>query len=281
MGKFSIFNYCRYPSANRLLFIVALLFTSVSIFAQEKPFVLGITEQLPSKELSETRTLNIYLPDGYDKDKTTKYPVIYLLDGSADEDFVHIVGVVQFLTMIESMPKSIIVGIANVDRRRDFTFPTSIDSDRKAYPTTGSSAKFISFLGNELQPYIERKYRTGAKTIIGQSLGGLVATEILIERPELFDNYMIVSPSLWWDAESLLGKAQKKLKPAANRMANIYLSVGTEGKQMEEDVKKFKALVEQFPDGFKMFYAPMPEEDHLTILHNSIYKGLIMLNARH
>ena len=281
MGKFSIFNYCRYPSANRLLFIVALLFTSVSIFAQEKPFVLGITEQLPSKELSETRTLNIYLPDGYDKDKTTKYPVIYLLDGSADEDFVHIVGVVQFLTMIESMPKSIIVGIANVDRRRDFTFPTSIDSDRKAYPTTGSSAKFISFLGNELQPYIERKYRTGAKTIIGQSLGGLVATEILIERPELFDNYMIVSPSLWWDAESLLGKAQKKLKPAANRMANIYLSVGTEGKQMEEDVKKFKALVEQFPDGFKMFYAPMPEEDHLTILHYSIYKRLIMLNARH
>ncbi len=179
------------------------------------------------------------------------------------------------------MPKSIIVGIANVDRRRDFTFPTSIDSDKKAYPTTGSSAKFISFLGNELQPYIERKYRTGAKTIIGQSLGGLVATEILIERPELFDNYMIVSPSLWWDAESLLGKAQKKLKPAANRMANIYLSVGTEGKQMEEDVKKLKALVEQFPDGFKMFYAPMPEEDHLTILHNSIYKGLIMLNARH
>ena len=53
-------------------------------------------------------------------------------------------------------------------------------------------------------PYIESHYSTDTvKTIVGQSLGGLFATEILFEKPEMFTNYLIVSPSLWWDNESL------------------------------------------------------------------------------
>src|SRR4051812_26290183 len=84
-----------------------------------KPFVLGTVDEIRSKQLSETRTLNIYLPEKYKQADTTHYPVIYLLDGSANEDFIHIVGIVQFLTMIEAMPNTIVAGIANVDRRRD------------------------------------------------------------------------------------------------------------------------------------------------------------------
>ena len=97
--------------------------------ADPSPFILGRIDKIPSVVLGETRTLNIYLPEGYSQDSSTVYPVIYLLDGSANEDFIHIVGVVQFLIMIERMPKSIVVGIANVDRRRDFTMPTSVDQD--------------------------------------------------------------------------------------------------------------------------------------------------------
>ena len=79
------------------------------------------------------------------------------------------------------MKKSIVVGIANVDRRRDFTFPTTIEADKKSYPTTGHSDKFIAFIKYELQPNIEKKYKVNTdKTIIGQSLGGLLATEILL-----------------------------------------------------------------------------------------------------
>ena len=98
-----------------------------------KPFVLGVIDELPSTILAEKRTLNIYLPEGYKNDDTTKYPVIYLLDGSADEDFIHIVGLVQFNSFewINGVPKSIVVGIATVDRKRDFTFPTNIESDKK------------------------------------------------------------------------------------------------------------------------------------------------------
>ena len=66
--------------------------------ASAAPFVLGEILQLQSAVLNETRTLNVYLPAGYSPDSTKKYPVIYLLDGSADEDFIHIVGLVQFGT---------------------------------------------------------------------------------------------------------------------------------------------------------------------------------------
>src|SRR6478752_6770666 len=148
-----------------------------------KPFVLGVIEELESKELGEKRILNIYLPEGYNQNDTTHYPVIYLLDGSADEDFIHVVGLYQFnnFSWINRVPKSIIVGIANVDRKRDFTFPTSMSSQKKMLPSSGKSAKFISFLENELQTFIEKNYRcSGFKSLIGQSLAGLFATEVLL-----------------------------------------------------------------------------------------------------
>ena len=121
-----------------------------------KPFVLGAIEEIQSAQLGETRILNIYLPGGYNQADTTRYPVIYLLDGSADEDFIHIVGLVQFnnFPWINRIPGSIVVGIATVDRKRDFTFPTTIEADRKSYPTTGHSDKFIAFIEKELQPLI-------------------------------------------------------------------------------------------------------------------------------
>ncbi|PWS30822.1 alpha/beta hydrolase [Pedobacter paludis] len=255
---------------------LCFLIISFNLFAQE-PFTLGKIEKIQSSVLKESRTLNIYLPEGYAVDSAKTYPVIYLLDGSANEDFIHIVGLVQFLTMIETMPKSIVVGIANVDRKRDFTFPTTIKEDLKDYPTTGKSEKFISFIEKELQPFIQNNYKTNeSKTIIGQSLGGLLATEILLKKPQLFDNYMIISPSLWWNNESLLGEAPKYLEQQTKTNLRVYLSVGTEGKVMEGDTRKLAEILKQRTN-LKLDFLPLPDESHLTILHNSIYKGFGIL----
>src|SRR6188768_3143904 len=68
----------------------------VSEAGNSKPFVLGVIDEIQSSELGEKRVLNIYLPEGYDRNDTTRYPVTYLLDGSADEDFIHVVGLYQF-----------------------------------------------------------------------------------------------------------------------------------------------------------------------------------------
>ena len=262
--------------------LIAVTFLCNHSFAQKPllktngktPFVLGVVETISSVELGEKRTLNIYLPDGYSADSTATYSAIYLLDGSAKEDFVHITGIVQFLTMIGAMPPSIVVGIANVDRRRDFTFATTIEKDKKDFPTTGHSATFIAFIEKELQPFINTHYKVNsAKTLIGQSLGGLLATEILLKKPSLFTHYMIVSPSLWWDGESLLTAAPALMKNYPAGSATIYISIGSEGKQMDEDAKKLTSLLQTKYKKEAVTLLPLPDENHLTILHNSIYKG--------
>lgn len=266
-----------------------LLFWSLALlapaFGQQKipvrstsPFILGVTDTLHSAVLGETRTLNIYLPDNYSPDSAATYPVIYLLDGSAHEDFVHITGIVQFLTMIGTMPPTIVVGIANVDRRRDFTFPTTIAQDKKDYPTTGGSAQFIMFLEKELEPFIQRNYKTNHyRTIIGQSLGGLLATEILLEKPGLFNQYIIVSPSLWWDNESLLARAPELLSRTADPKIKIYLSIGNEGQMEENDAKNLLKVLHDARKNWETYFMPLPEETHLTILHNSVYKAFQIL----
>lgn len=266
-----------------VLLFVLFLFSCAAIAQQaDKPFVLGVVDHVVSKELGENRILNIYLPDSYNKEPKKSYPVIYLLDGSADEDFIHMVGVVQFLTMIQEMPETIIIGIANVDRRRDFTFPTTIDSDKKAYPTTGSSEKFIRFLEKELQPYVEHKYRTtSSKTLIGESLGGLVGTEILLKKPQLFTTYILVSPSLWWDHESLLTKSAGLLKGQPDNDRKVYIAVGTEGDVMENDAKNLASVLKmQQRKNLSVYFVSMPDENHLTILHNCVYKALETLNGK-
>lgn len=104
--------------------------------------------------LSEIRTLNTCLPLGYQPGDTARNPVIYLLDGSAVKDFIHIVGLVQFKTFpwINRVPKSIVVGIDTVNRMRDFTCPKCSEADQKKCRAAGRPEQFMAFLEHELQP---------------------------------------------------------------------------------------------------------------------------------
>ncbi len=262
------------------IFIVyTALLLSIDVAAQQtKTIDVGQVHTLQSSTLHEDRIVNVYLPDAYKSD-TGKYPVIYLLDGSINEDFIHIVGLVQFLTMIEAMPPTVVVGIANVDRKRDFTFPTTVTKDKQDFPTTGQSAAFIQFLQSELVPYINSQYRTnGTTTLIGQSLGGLLATEILLKNEELFSNYIIVSPSLWWNKQSLLKMAKQHTMQYQHK---VYIAVGgKEHKVMRKDAKKLKAILEQkMNKRSALKFEKMAKESHLTILHNAAYNALVWLNT--
>jgi predicted alpha/beta superfamily hydrolase len=264
---------------HKILSIVLLLIAELA-FGQKLPekisesdFTIGKTVEIKSKILSETRQLNIYLPSSYSADSLKAYPVIYLLDGSRDEDFIHISGIVQFgsFTWINMIPESIVVGIGNVDRKRDFTYPSENKLDQKEFPTSGQSENFINFLEKELQLFIDSTYRTTpGKTIIGQSLGGLLATEILLKEPELFDNYIIVSPSLWWDDEKLL---EIQPKPYESNKS-IYIAGGKEGEVMERTAKElFDKLVENKNQHTQLFYDFLEDKTHGDALHLAVYQA--------
>ena len=262
--------------AHIFLVLAICIGTSQLVFSQsfevsKKPFSIGESLTFQSKVLNEERILNIYLPQNFSEEK--EYPVIYLLDGSADEDFIHIAGLVQFgsFSWINMVPETIVVGVANVSRNRDFTYPSTDKEYVEKYPETGHSEKFIEFIENELQPLIEKQYPvTSEKTLIGQSLGGLLATEILFKKPDLFKNYIIVSPSLWYDFESLLKKEPK----AYTSQKSIYVAVGEEGDVMKRVAKElYKKLEKNKKSNTQVYFHFLKEQDHGDALHLAVYNA--------
>lgn len=264
----------------RIFFLLALFLSVQNVYAQDyrikvqhrAPLVLGETVQVYSQALGEARKLNVYLPSGYEMDSLKNLPIIYLLDGSKDEDFIHIAGLLQFANYpwVNDAPRAILVGIENVDRKRDFTFPTKNEEDKKDFPTTGGSEAFIKFIEQELKPFVREQYSKNDTTvIIGQSLGGLLATEVLFKKPHLFSHYMIISPSLWWNDESLLSYPTPKFKTKKH----VYIAVGEEGDVM---IRTAKTLAEQLGNSqetTEVYYDFIAGHDHANILHLAVYKG--------
>ena len=248
------------------------------------PLNIGITNKLPSNILGETRTINIYLPEDYDAKDTMTYPVIYIPDGGMEEDFFHIAGIVRYNTQpwVARFPKSIVVGIENTNRKRDFTFPVNnLDfMDKLGYknlnmPSYGGSANYIAFLEKELQPFIQNKYKTnGQGTIIGESLAGLLATEILLKHPGLFDTYIIISPSLWWGDESLLKEAESLLKENARQPIRVVVAAPDK----QEDVRMYNEAEKLFKilkanNHVTAFFDYLPDELHSTVIHQAVYNA--------
>ncbi len=281
----------------RTILLVTILFLTELVYAQQnipnktqtaKPFILGVIDEITSVQLNEKRIINIYLPEGYNPKDTMHYPVIYLLDGSADEDFIHIAGLVQFnnFSWINRVPKSIVVGIANTDRKRDFSFPSTVASDKSRMPTSGKSANFIAFIEKELQPYIEGNYKTNSdKMLIGQSLGGLLATEILMKNPTLFNKYIIISPSLWWDNGSLLKMESNVLQENFTTATDVYIGVGKEGlspgdnpRVMEVDANLLaEKLKSSKSKNLKLYFDYLPQENHATVTHQAVFNAFRLL----
>lgn len=277
------------------ILIIMLVLTCAASYARQAkkqagdsptPIVLGNAYGLWSKELGENRTLNIYLPPGYNDHDTTRYPVIYLLDGGTDEDFIHVVGLVQFNSFewIGRVPNSIVVGIVNVDRRRDYTYPTTVKADKEKWPTTGGSARFMSFVEKEVKPYVNTHFKTnGSSTLIGESLGGLFAAEVLLTKPALFDKYVIISPSLWWDNGSLLKK-----KADVQGRKTVYIGVGKEGlglseepHVMEVDANVLKDNLEKMNNkNMEIFFDYLPNENHATVAHQALMDAFLCIYKR-
>lgn len=244
--------------------------------APRAPFILGEVETIHSVVLGEDRVLNIALPQGYHPDSAARYPVIVVLDGGADEDFIHVTGAVQFASFpwVGWVKPSIVVGIVNVDRKRDLTCPTTVAKDKADFPTTGGSAAFMRFIAKEVLPFVDANYRTTReRTLIGQSLGGLFATEMLLRMPSLFQHYIIVSPSLWWDEGSALDIPEDALSAPDIGVASVHISVGKEGKAMVGPARKLAALVRKAHVPRVAFHR-ITDLDHANILHEAVLDGL-------
>ena len=195
------------PAFLSVLFLSCLIiFAPQESLAQDaEPFLsLGETRALHSNVLGEQREIIVGVPAGYEGGDET-YPVVYLLDGPSH--FHHTTGTARFLARNGRMPDVIVVAIPNTDRTRDLSPPVYSDAG-PARSSSGGADNFLEFISAELKPFIDENYRTRPYAIlIGHSLGGLFANHALVHRPDAFNAYISISPSLWWDEQRLVAQA--------------------------------------------------------------------------
>lgn len=191
----------------KLIFILILAFFQLFVFAQSNDIILGKIDTIDSKILQEQRKLWIYIPQGSDE----TYPVVYLLDG--DAHFFSTAGMIHQLSTVNGntiSPKMIVVGIPNTNRTRDLTPSKPSPGDEPMMPpamltNAGGGENFISFIESELIPYIDSKYPTEPyKTFVGHSLGGLMVMHTFLNKPDLFNAFVAIDPSMSWHKQKLL-----------------------------------------------------------------------------
>ena len=210
-----------------------------------------------------------------------RYPVLYLLDGGITEDFLHIAGIASLAADFRGIREFILVGIEGIDRYRDLTYPTTVESDQQRLPTNGGSAWFRAFLGSELKPFVERRFRvTDEAVLMGESAAGLFVTETLLHQPDLFRGYVSVSPMLWWDGQSLARQADSLLRKPFPPRRRLYLTIADEGGAMRAGVDRLvEALKVHAPKDLDWTFIPMEGETHGTTFHPAALNAVRRLFA--
>jgi predicted alpha/beta superfamily hydrolase len=260
---------------DRLLAAVLGLSAAPSLLAGQvaspEPLVVGETFTIDSRVLGETRRVNVYAPAVYADSPDLRLPVLYMPDGGIGEDFLHVAGLVQVSSLNGTMRPHLLVGIENTERRRDLTGPTTVSEDSAIAPRVGGSAAFRRFLRDELIPVIRERYRTTDESaLLGESLAGLFVVETFFLEPGLFDTYIAVEPSLWWNDAELLRHAPERLRARGHPTATLYLASGAPS-EITRDVEELaEALHGYAPPSLRWHYEPMPEETHGTIFHPAL-----------
>ncbi|QBR45658.1 putative esterase [Stenotrophomonas indicatrix] len=242
--------------------------------AAASPLVIGETFTIQSKALGETRRINVYRPQPWGLDPKTPLPVLYMPDGGIGEDFLHVAGLVQVLTGNGSMRPFLLVGIENTERRRDMTGPSNVAEDRKIAPRIGGSAAYRDFLRDELMPQIRQRYATtDERALIGESLAGLFVIETLLQEPALFNSYIALDPSLWWNHGALLSGAGKQVPSVARSGARLFLASSGQP-ELAASSARLASLLQQASPATLVKYQLLPEETHATIYHPAALQGL-------
>jgi len=174
--------------------------------------------------------IQIFLPADYARNRSARYPVLYVLDGQWD--FKLMLSVQGGLTYDRWTPQIIIVGITWSGANANYDSLRAMDLTPAAtarLPGSGAAPQFLSFIRDELIPYVETTYRADPKRriLMGASFGGLFTLYALFSDPGLFWGYMAGSPAVTY--ASRVGFALESSYAASHRdlPARLYVAVGS------------------------------------------------------
>jgi len=227
------------------------------------PIVTGQSFQIASNVLGEARKLNVWLPGTYGEGQQ-RYPVLYLLDGGEQEDFHHISGLANISGAYGVTREFIVVGVeSGRERRHHMTFLSTLPDDVKAIPLNGGAAEFRRYLAENVIPWVEANFRTSPERVVmGESLAGLFVVETLLRQPGLFEGYIAIDPSLWWDGGSLVRQRDLPGWTEMRPRRRVFLALSNQGPEAE-----VRALADGLGGTTALTFRPMPEETHGSIYH--------------
>lgn len=217
--------------------VILLLITIAPSRAQEH----GIRFRLASAAVKSTYEVEVVVPSTTSGPQT-RYPVVYCMDWFILGDYLK--ALPQLMSLGHLTEPYILVGIVQgattedwaVMRTRDFTpaHPTDEYSRSNMYPPAlemaGGAANFAGFLKDELIPYIESRYPcdSSRRCFVGYSLGSLLGVYLMTSNPQLFQYFLLGSPSLWFNDYYLSDELDKVPADSLAMLKRLYVSVGEE-----------------------------------------------------
>jgi predicted alpha/beta superfamily hydrolase len=126
---------------------------------------------------------------------------------------------------------------------------------------------------------VEARFRLNGETaLMGESLAGLFVVETFLKEPQMFDAYVAVSPSVWWDGGRLARQAGAHLRDHSNDPRRLILTIADEGGSMQAAMDELVANLRQHAmPALQWSYAPRHDESHATIYHGAALEAFRQL----
>lgn len=280
----------------RLVRLMALLLgslifmpsTQAEVAPAPEPVVIPHSEvrHLSSEVNGIDYKLYVGLPEDY-HDSKEKYRVVYMLD--ADYSFAIARNVAEHLAQRNHLEPLILVAIAydgpllyKLNRTRDYTptFSKTGGYGPEYQKVSGGGPLFLEFITEELIPFIDQTYRTipGERALSGHSYGGLFSTWVFLTKPELFDHYIVISPSLWYDEEMIFDLEKKaREEHTLDEPVRLYMAVGgDESSIMPRDLRRLAERLKDRPQSMLTVRSEVLEGE----THNSVYPSAFSRGLR-
>lgn len=264
------------------------------------PYQLKDTQVWTVPDLKSGRTYQVFvsLPPSYAASPQRTYPTLYVTD--ADYAFPLIRSVTRRINSNGPVTDEfILVGLsyaANDDpvasRGRDYTPTPRGPSSAAPTVTHGGGAAYQVYLRDQVLPFIERKFRAdpSRRVFAGHSYGGLLGAQILFSEPELFQGYILGSPSLWFDRRHMLAAEVRYAGAHRDLPAKVFTYIGAyeaarpgdsryhQDTDMVRDLATFETQLKSrnYP-GFSMTSTVLEDENHLTVFPAGLTRGLMAI----
>lgn len=274
----------------KILFAVFFLcITFNASFAGTSPTLLPVSDISIGQSYSilnkngNAHEVNVYLPRSYNKEPDKKYPVLYLIDGGKEQDFSHIAGLADLASVNPyAFQELIVVGVETKNRKFELTSMNTDPRYKRQEGTIGGSNGFREFLKSTVIPFAEKTFRTNEQRIVmGESLAGLFIAETLLITPELFTDYVSISPSLWYDDRHLSKSASTLLEKHTDKARRLYVAMASEGGTMQKGLDELlDAIKSSKLKNLHLRYEDKSQsESHWSIYHGQALSALRWLLA--